>query len=234
MSADQPLVKNALSNSKLSLTAPHPDSKTGKCLFRISIWNNNPRAEVIIMDNMNPDPKKKFIPISANLDCPTFYSFLEFFKRVVASKDELEYTIECKGHEYINGEKAREITTLSNLTVGKDASGYVYIKVVSTDKTKPVIKFIVSSPDRRYVTFRKGNGDEFTKVEASNAAAAGWIKTFEIIVGNLLATSFVPAPPFVPGGNKNYGKRQAEGNRGQQGSGSSNRQEEMSDDDLPF
>ena len=218
--------KTALSNSKLSLTAPCPTAQGKLSTLKWELYQNNPRIIVRSNDPAEMNRERNFGQILAPMDAPTFYAFLELLKTAYESTVEIKSRIENWNFDYLDGKRTQEPIHISDTWVGKDRDGCVFISVISKKEDRPVIKFITAPADDRWHKFFHYDGTPYTKAETSNMYAKAYYNMLSEVMATLIITEYVEPPPYVPGGTT--------GNNYQQKSNNSNNNVGIKDDDLPF
>jgi hypothetical protein len=199
-------VKTVLNSPKLRLVAPCPTAKGKWSHLSFDIYMNNPRIVVATNDPSMMSPEKGFGRIQAALDMPTFYAFIELLTMAINSKEATKSKIENFGHQ--KGGDPKVPTLLTDLWVGRDDAGLIFISAISKQDGWPVIKFTFGPADERYHKFYHGDGSEFSKAERSNVYARAYAKMLSEAMGNLMVSHYVEPPPYVPnkgGGNWNKG-----------------------------
>lgn len=250
-------VKTALNNDKLTLYTPSPDGTGKSSRLTWDLVSNNPR--IICYTNIPEDnvEAKNWGRISANMDSPTFWTFLEMLEKVADSEPDTKIKIDNRGYTWIAGKRSDQTLLLSELFVGKDKEGCVWLSITAPDR--PKIKFTFNNSD--YHAFYHGNGEGFTKSETSILLAKAYAKLLRHIYGHMAVTNFVDINALAEqkkqeagnrqggggyqnrqGGNGGYQNRQGGNgnyNRGNynndRGNGNYNRQApEIDTDDIPF
>jgi hypothetical protein len=249
-------VKHALNNDKLAMYTPQPDGQGKSSRLVYDIVANNPR--IICYTNIPEDnvESKNWGRISANLDLPTFYGFLDILEKMADAEPDTRVKIDNRGFTYISGKRSESTVLLSELFVGKDQDGKVWISVIT--EGRPKVKFTYGVSD--YHSFTHGNGVAFTEAEASCVMARATARLLREMCAHLAVTNYVDINALAEarkleagnrspngGGNYNGGNRQGGyngggngnyngGNRqgGYNGGGNYNRQPEISGEDIPF
>lgn len=227
----KPVVKKtALKNPKLSLAAPNPAAKGVYAKLSFDVYQNNPR---IVIDTKDPGMMNKessFGRITAAMDAISFSMFLELLKGIIDSPVADKKKFENFGNEYVNGQRSNEIVALTDVWVGKDTEGVVFVSVVSKKPGWPVIKFPFGLSDRRFTKIYHSDGTEYSKAEISVLAAKAYYKLLTELMPNVLDTHFYEAPPNPKwskgGGGNSGGYNKPSYNSAPAGGGD--------DDDIPF
>lgn len=184
------------SNTKLRLSAKHPKIQGVFCQMSYDIYNNNPR---IIVDTKDPNLRTKemqFGRFQAAMDLITFYEYLELIEASIKSNGECKFKIENYG--FPRGSDAKSLEVISSVWVGKDAEGQIFVSLIPSDKSWPEVKFIITSPDKRFHKFYRGNGTEFTPAEQSALYAKGHLRVVRAMVAHMAVSHFVEPQPFQP------------------------------------
>ena len=231
----KPVVKKtALKNPKLSLAAPNPAVKGVYAKLSFDIYQNNPR---IIIDTKDPSMLNKehsFGRITAAMDGVSFAMFLEVLKDMIATPGADKKKFENLGNDYVNGQRSNEVVPLTDIWVGKDADGVVFISVISKKAGWPVIKFAFGLSDRRFTKIFNSDGSEYTKAELSVLAAKAYYKLLTELVPNIMDTHFYEAPPNPKWAKGGGGNTNAKPSYNKTSSYDSNANDVAGDDDLPF
>lgn len=204
MSDVQKTKKNALNNPKIVLTAPCPVAPGKVSRLTWEIYQNNPRMVVRTNDPSLASKETSFGMIQAGMDALSFYAFLELLKEFALSEPEKKARIENAGYE---GDH------LSDIWVGKDKDGCVFISIIDRKNERPVIKFIFGTasvpgkPDDQYFhKYYHADGTQYTKAELSVLSAKAYYRILGEFMANILVQNYVEPPPYVPKGGNSYQK----------------------------
>lgn len=181
--------KTFLANPKLRLTTPCPTAKGKYSNLSFDIWNSNPRVVVTTNDPNLANPENGYGRITAALDAPTMMAFIELMKQVVNTPESTKIKIENFGNQ--KGGDPKVPSHLTDLWIGKDDNGLVFISVINTQPGWPVIKFIFSASDSRYHKVYHGDGTEFTKAEYSVLYAKSYIRLLTEVYNSLFVRDYV-------------------------------------------
>ena len=231
--------KNALDNRKLNLSAPTPGHQGKRASLIWGLYSNNPRLTVYTGDPNDQDASKGYGKITANLDAPVFFAFLQLLEMAVdpATPNDWKAKIENKNFIFPGGKRSEAPVVVSELFVGKDKDGVVWISIVDRNKDRPRIKFVIGGND--FHRFLHSDGTPFTDAETSVLFAKGYIKLLQEMMGNLLCSLWVE-PEQRPQQNNRGGNGGGGGyNRGGGNSYGGGRSTETStsdegDGDIPF
>jgi hypothetical protein len=196
-----PRPKNALDNKKLGMRAPNAIGKYAALQW--SLVNNNPRITVYTND---PNDTKDYGKITAALDAPTFFAFLNGLKKAVdtpSSEKFEQLIIENSNFIFPGGKRSEKPVVVSRLIVGRDDDGTVWISV--TAQGRPNIKFPFTTPE--FHSLIKKNGDKLDVGEASKIYANAYHAVLTAVMAHMLVSHYVEPPPKdqAPGGKPSYG-----------------------------
>lgn len=208
-----PRVKHALNNSKLTLSAPCPTAKGKYSQLSWDLYMNNPRIVVKTNDPSEMNPSKGYGRIQAAMSPPGLFALIELIKAAVASQSEFKRKVENFNHQYVDGKRTEEAKPDTDVWVGKDPDGCVYISVVSKKEDRPIIKFVFGPPDQRYEKYFHGDGTPYARSEVSSLYAKAYTNMLTALFSNLMVANYVDTAPKGPpgsynrqgGGNNNYG-----------------------------
>ncbi len=207
----KPRKKNALDNRKLNLVAPCPTAAGKRSSLIWGVYSNNPRITVYTGDPEDGGERTGYGKIVANLETPTFYAFIEMLEQVSRSKEECKCKIDNKGYSFFGGKRSENPVVLNSLAVGRDVDGQVWISVIADNR--PKIKFYIR-PSEMTVLYN-GDGNPYSKGEASSLFALGYCQILRNLVSIVLVNEYVeetPKKPYVPGSNQGgYNKQSNQG-----------------------
>ena len=198
-----PKRKHAFNNPKLRLQAPNPACKGVWATLGFDFIQNNPRIVVDTKDPSLASPENGYGRISAPLDSVVFMMIIEAISSAVSAKEAMKMKIENSNHEFVDGKRSQDITHLTDIWVGRDAEGQVFISVISAKGNHwPTIKFVFGPSDQRYHKFFKEDGTPWSRPELSVLAAKAYVRLLTGLLPSIADTHYYEAPPYVPGGNK--------------------------------
>ena len=207
-----PRKKNAFNNPKIRLSAPNPMMKTGPwATLGFDFIQNNPRVVVDTKDPNLSGQENGYGRITAPLDPVVFMILIEGIQAAIQAKEAFKLKIENSNHEFVGGQRSAEITHLTDIWVGKDAEGQIFISVVKANASNwPSIKFVFAPADRRYHKFFKEDGTEWNKAELSVLAAKSYVRLLTGMMPSIADTHYYEAPPNPNwksggGGGKSFG-----------------------------
>jgi hypothetical protein len=198
--SDKPArAKTPLDNNKLQLYAMNDEGKSARLLW--SIINNNPRITVYTNMSTDSGEEKNFGRISANLDMPVFMTVLELLNNVGSLPNGEKYVMENKGYTYVGGRRSDNPTKVSELWIGKDAEGVVWLSVVA--EGRPKIKFELLLPSF-HTLMSASTGQPLGKAKVSEIVAKGYVRLLTQLVPVIYNDHYVePAElPDRPNDNK--------------------------------
>lgn len=228
--APAPRKKIALDNQKLVMRAACPSAKGKFSTLSWRLVNNNPRITVYTNDPADMTEKNQNGLISAELDAPTFFAFLQSIYQIIESDKPLRRKIENKNFIFPGGKRSEKPVLKSEIHMGKDEDGVIWISITSFDKERPKIKFEFGGGD--FHNFFHTNGVPFTKGETSSLYARSMIKILENVMTHLMVTEYVEEVRKAPPGKDGNGNRNYSG--GNNSNKSSSPEPDESGDDLPF
>lgn len=232
-----PKIKHALNNSKLSLSAPCPGVKGKYAQLSWDLYMNNPRIVVRTNDPSEANPSKNYGRIQAAMSIPGLFALIELMKNAIASTEEWKEKIENSSHPYVDGKRSMEVKPDTDVWVGKDRDGCVYISVISKKEDRPIIKFVFGPPDQRYEKYFHSNGNPFTRSEVSALYANAYVHMLQHLFGNVIVSSYVDTAPKGPPGS--YSKSNSGYNNSNNGGYKQQQQQapqhaEIEEDAFPF
>lgn len=210
--------KIALDNRKLTLSVPCPSAQGKYSTLAWRLVSNNPRIDVYTNDPQDNTAKNNNGKISAAMDAPTFSAFVQLLKETISSAVPVKYKIENKNFIFPGGKRSEKPVIVSELVLIKDDEGVIWLSVLSSDKERPKIKFPLINNE--YHNFFKEGGVKFSKGEASQLYARGYVNLIESMMNHLLITEWVE--PEI--------KKKPEGG----GYKNNNQNNSQNDDDLMF
>lgn len=237
--------KIALDNTKLGLSTPCPTAEGKWSNLRWGLGGgSNPRITVYTGDPNDSNQSTNNGRIRAELDTVNVYSVILLIRSALKEEPGWKKNIKCSNFIYPGGKRSEKPVHLTDIWIGKDREGVIYISVVDAlKKDRPVIKFPIIG-DARWQGFVHGDSTPFTKAEASQLYAEAYALLLQDLYGNLLVTEYkAPEPRDNNGGGRQGGggyQRQGGSNGGggygggNNGGGQARSGGDMSEDDLPF
>jgi hypothetical protein len=237
--------KTVFSGTHMQLSAPCPTAK-GKFSSLLLDFSNNGSPRLIVRTGDPADQGNDYGRIQAALNPQIFNILILLVKKAIQSPKADKWKIECHNYDRVDGQRAQELSHISDVWVGRDDEGVIFISVLAKNAAnRPVIKFNFAPKDSRYHPIFHGNASAFSKSEMSQLVAESFILSWEHMASMVMVENYVPppAPDFSKGkggggygGNKQYGGGNSYGN---QASGRGYTQKPAADDissseDIPF
>lgn len=148
----------------LFVDAPGNPGKRSRLVW--GIFNGNPRISVFT--NVQSDQNTRYGIISAPMDPQNFLAFLMLFERVIKGQVE-KIKVDCLSSPRDKDGKAGDIRKISEIFVGKNADGVIWISVVDVDEKRP--KIVFEFQKSIYHQFYKADGTPFSSGECSQLIA---------------------------------------------------------------
>lgn len=215
-----PRKKNALDNRKLNMSAPCPTAQGKYSNLIWGLYANNPRLTVYTGDpEEQGNERLGYGKISANLDTPTLFAFIELLKWTITAEGEVKNKIENKNYTWFDRKRSETPVMVSELWVGKKADGRVWISI--TAPNRPMIQFFFKSPE--FHDWCDSTGAKADPGLISRMYAGGYTGLLSEYFGHLQITEWEEPPPPKDkqgGGGFQRGGQQGGGNRGAGGGGS--------------
>jgi hypothetical protein len=145
--------------------------------------------------------EKNFGRISANLDMPVFMTVLELLNRVETLPNGEKYVMENNGFTYLGGRRSDKPSKVSELWIGKDAEGVIWLSVVADGR--PKVKFELLLPSF-HTLMSASTGQPLGKAKVSEIVAKGYVRLLTQLVPIIYNNHYVePAElPDRPNDNK--------------------------------
>lgn len=156
-----------ISFDKYTLYAPSA-AGVRKAKLVWGVRDGNPRIAVFTND---PADTTLNGVISAPMDPVTFYTYIELLKKAAAATSEIKYKLDCFTTRRDEEGKPGDKFLLSEVYVGKDSDGMVWVSVVA--ENRPKLKFVFSVSDWHKIY--KADGTELSKGEYSSVATVATI-----------------------------------------------------------
>ena len=225
--------KNALDNNKITMRAQNKAGKVSSLIF--GLINNNPRLTVYTND---PNDTADYGKIVAALDTPMFNALLEMLQEVINTPGTIKLGLRNKNYIYPKGQRSETPVVVSDVLVGRDETGVIWIAV--TARNRPMINFQFINPE--FHMFIDGDGNAMDKAKASNFTARAYLRLLSQMVNTLQVTDWIePAPKPQRqggGGGGGYGGGGQGGGGGSYGGGGGGGRAPAADaasgDDIPW
>jgi hypothetical protein len=219
--------KIALDNNKLNLVTKCPTASDKDSKLVWGFYSNNPRITVYTGDpSENGVEKYNYGRIVANLDIPTVFVLFTKLEEAITAENGFKDKVENKNFTFYGGKRSDAPVVQSEVWFGKDKDGIIWLSV--TAKERPVIKFPIVPSD--FHNFYHGDGTQYTKAEASQACAKGYLGFLKMLYANIATTEFVDvlAEREKKNSNQNQYSNQNQSHNQQP------RRNQIPDDDIPF
>jgi hypothetical protein len=173
-----PRKKNALDNRKLMLFSEPREGVKSPASLSWNVINNNPWVTVYTND---PDDKTDNGRIVAKLDITVAFALIELIKQVIRGANNSRFKMENKNFTYKGRERSDAPTVVSEIFVGKDEAGVVWLSVTAT--SRPRIKFYFKFNE--YHRLYKADGTSLDEGESSQLIAMGYVNLLEKALSNV-------------------------------------------------
>lgn len=194
-----PRPKIVFDNKKLSLYSANAQGKMASLNW--GLVSNNPRITVYTNDPNDTIDNGK---ISANLDAPNFFAFLQILSNTAKSREDTKTKIDNLNFTWPGGTRSKEPTMVSSLIVGKE-NGVVYISV--TAARRPAIKFEIATQEFHH--YFHGDGTPYTKAELSTIMSLAYVNMLTPLMTIAMNDNYTPPKPREDNGGGGFG-----GNKG--------------------
>jgi hypothetical protein len=218
--------KTILDNRRLALSAPII-GKTGEggkkiwSTLTVSVFNNSPCLSVFTNDP--DDQANDGGVIRAVVDPVAFSAVLIDFERVIAGPDSKENKRQlCNVDRDRNTTPGEKPAVRSAFCYGKDEDGIVWVALSA--RGRPNIRFDFGYS--RYHFLQHKGGEQYSKAEASQLSALGWIHLVRTFVTDLMRTEYEHPQPQNDGGGKN--------NKGRNSTSAKSHYAEVEEEDIPY
>lgn len=237
MAQQQSQNSNNLNAFSVMNTWMHADPVEGsqkRPSLRFGVFGNQPR--ITVRTNLQGDMNNGKIEFKTDL--PTFAAAIKFARDLVEGKTEEQARVFVYRDDYIAGKKLDKFIDVTKLQIGRDGDGRVYIAVLSTQQSRPRIKFYFGPS--KYHNITKPDGSPISPKEMSEAYAFGFLEPAYALVLQLLVHDFDPNargvsnPAAYQNGGGNGGGQRSGGGNGHRGGGRPSYTPDNSfDDELP-
>lgn len=219
-----PIKKNALDNRKLCLFAPAPNNPERQAILMWNVFANHPRVTVFTGDPTDNTEATNKGRISANLDGPIFFAFIEMMERVAKSKTPIELKILNKNYSWVNNKRSDEPSIVSELHVGKDEHGSIWVSVEA--EKRPKIKFFVAPSE--WHQFCYADGKSLERNDVTTLYALGYCSLLRNLVSGIMLNEYVE--PVQRSGDQEYTKP----NKSFKEQPPAKMPENLAEEDIPF
>ena len=235
--------KTVLDDNVLKLYAEKLPEGTGRPALSWYFQNNNPRIDVYTNMPNDPDNGK----IRADIGINVAYEILCELEDLSEATTDEEYNARWENHgrtwNRAENRSNKELSPKSNIVVGRDKKGRIYIALLSVGGDRPKIRFYFGENIYRKLYI---NGQPASDAELSRRAVRGWMKSIEHLLPIIAAINWAEKEKEEGnnrGGsgynNSGGGYRNNNNNNGGGNNGGSSRYQQSSnsgndDDDIPF
>lgn len=231
--------KTVLDDNVLKLYAEKLPEGTGRPALSWYFQNNNPRIDVYTNMPNDPDNGK----IRADIGINVAYEILCELEDLSESTTDEEYNARWENHgrtwNRAENRSNKELSPKSNIVVGRDKKGRIYIALLSVIGDRPKIRFYFGENIYRKLYI---NGQPASDAELSRRAVRGWLKSIEHLLPIIAAINWEEKVKEENnnnrgGGYNNSGSGNYRNNNNGGGGGGNSRYQQSSndnDDDIPF
>ena len=145
--------------------APNAEGKRSKLVW--GIRNGYPRITVFTNDPNDKGPGIVNSVISAPVDMATMHIFLTLLEQIATGPNDIKNKVDCFTLKWVDGQRTDERILLSEIWIGKDSEGMVWISLIAP--ARPKIKFTYRVSDWHGIY--KTDGVQMTEAEGSTLAA---------------------------------------------------------------
>jgi hypothetical protein len=193
--------KTPLENNKLALYTKNEEGKTARLVW--TIINNNPR--IMVYTNLTADKNNNYGRISANLDLPTMMLVTEYLKSMKSMERGTKYVMENKTFTYVGDKRSDEPSKVSELWIGKDNEGVIWLSVVSENRPKIKFELLLSN----YHHLISTDGTPVAKGALSEMMANAYSNMLSSLYTHIYVSNYVE-PAELPERPKDaaFGKRE--------------------------
>lgn len=177
--------------TRLQLFTPVPNVQNVRSKLSFGFRDGNPRITVFTND---PNDTVQRGIIYAGMSPETFEIFTLLFDTVIRSKEEIKQVVECYTQRYEDNKPTGERILNSQVWIGRDADGLIWLSV--TAKGRPQIRFTFQVSE--WHKLLKGDGTQFTEAEGSRLAAMAHLNLLRQVYGPMLAQYLQNPPPPPP------------------------------------
>lgn len=227
-------VYTAFDNRKLTLQGLDKNAD-GKFPSWVWGWRNND-AQITIWTNEEADKQSKFKGrIEAMIPLPLVFSLINLINMAIDAEGEFKTSLNLKDFKFFGaGKRSDEPMLLSQIFVGKDARGVIWISVTAPERPRYRFGFV---PRDGYADFIDKDGNPLSAGAVSKIYARGYAD----LLARLYATAawMMPTEPKKKqqnGGGGGYGGNNNGGgnNGGNRNSGGGQADYNNMDDDIPY
>ena len=208
----QPRKKNAYDEFKLRLIGDPVNGSRKKPTLAVSVRKNQPTIEV----RTGVEGDKDYGRIMAKLDSPTFFAIPPAIDQLclATTPNDTKFVVKNMGVKFSQGGQ-RDVKLDTQLILGKDRDGILFIAVTSWEKDRPIIKFSFRPSEMH--DWYDGAGNKLSPAQVSVLYAQSWATIFSNLTPHVLYAEYEEPPPRDDnrqGGGGGYGNRGGGGGGG--------------------
>lgn len=182
-----PKPKIALDNDKLKLHTPVSGQPGKKSSLTWGMYQNNPRIVVYTNCEASATRENDYGKITAALDAIAFEGLMDLLELITTSPNDTRYKLENSNFTFFGGRRSESPSVVSEVWVGKDKEGVMWISV--TAQGRPKIKFEFMFSD--YHHFFTADGNSLPKPTASVMACKAYCKVLSGMYKTMLVTGYI-------------------------------------------
>lgn len=215
--------------SKMSLSTPTPGMDNAWSSFVVDVAGIAKQIRLTIWTNIPDDKENGGGKITTQISVPSWFAFLAQLQQVIASKTEIKLSVAGLNWYGYGGKRGDTPKLETELFVGKDAEGVMYILLTAPKRPKLVFHFEPKLAGGQFHEFRTNTGEPLDRASSSLMYARGyhalWSKILEMDMISELLRLQKPndyEPPFVfqgAGGGAGGGNRSGGAGGYQRGGG---------------
>lgn len=176
------------------------------------------------------------------LSMPEMFCMLELINKWTMATESGNDRIEISSKRYIRSQNSmsKEPMLVGNITVGRTASGQIFIGVQSWEQNRPKCRFILRPvvDNRRSVKFYNRDGTPWEDGPLSQLYASGWVRQMGLLIADAYKNDYVAPPPRdnqeTGGRQGGYNNRGGYRNDSSVQKSASDSSDGWSDDDIPM
>ena len=176
----------ALDNRKLWISAPHPTAEGVTSTLHWDYYKNNISIVVYTNDPADRVSEKNQGILRAGFDAPTMFILLNSITNIANGENGEKMKFVNRSHYRLDGTRSDEPIVATEVKVGKDNEGRVWISVEAPGMTKIQFFFGVS----KYHSIVNGEGKTLTDAEVSKIAAMGYVNLLTRLLTNILGDNY--------------------------------------------
>lgn len=225
-----PKPKGPLDNDKITLYTPVQGQPGKKSRLIWGMYQNNPRVIVYTNSEANNTKENDYGKITAALDAPVFYGVLETLMFLTEQPNDTKRKVENKNFTWFGGRRSETPVVVSEIWMGKDKEGMMWISVTASGRPKIKFDFAFSE----YHEFYHADGTQLSKQEGSVLACKSYCTLLSKMYGELLVSAYVD-PAIAKAAKEAKEANQYGGNTRQSNAANAAPVVDNSyDDDMPF